>query len=441
VSARLLHVWDALRSSYWALPAVLAVLAIGASQGLLGLDRWLLQANVELLWLRETGGPGGARALLSTVAGSMITVAGVSFSTILVALSLTSSQFGPRLLRGFLRDRGNQAVLGTFIATFVYCLLVLRSVPIEADSEHIPQLSLMVAMGLALASVFVLIWFIHHAATSIQASSVIEVAGAELDEAIRQTFPSREGDESVWAGSDIEDLLPEDFEESAREVAAPASGYVQEVDTNTLVALAQERDWFVQLLHDRGGFVAEGQPLARVPVELDESTVEALAACVVLDVARASSRDVVRGVSQLTEVAVRALSPGINDPFTAIAALRRLGQSLALLGVRRLPTSTFYDSEGSLRLVMPSPAIPELLHLAFDPIRHYGCRDPLVPRVLLEVLTSVGTQASHPGLRRALFRHAEAVQRASLAAMDDELDRRRLVQEFENARRVLTGAS
>lgn len=437
MNARLLHFWDALRGSYWFLPALMTFIAIGGSQGMLAIDHWMLSAPIEIEWLQAAGEPQGARTLLSTVAGSMITVAGVSFSTILVALSLTSSQFGPRLLRGFLRDTGNQMVLGTFIATYVYCLLILRNVPIEVGSERLPYLSLIVAMGSSVISVFVLIWFIHHAATSIQASSVIAVAGSELDAAIRQTFPEREEDEEPWVDQPLEEWLPEGFAESAHEVLAPDSGYVQEIDTEALVSLARKNDLVLQLLCDRGTFVAEGQPFARVSAPLDDEAVGELADCLVLGGARGSSRDVLRGVGQLTEVAVRALSPGINDPFTAMAALRRLGQSLTLLGVRSLPTPTFHDEDDVLRLVVPMPAVEELLHVAFDQIRHYGRADPRVPLVLLEVLGVIGARATHPGLRRMLFEHAQAVQRAS--TLEDELDRRRLDRELANTRVALMG--
>jgi len=442
VNARLLRLWDSLRASYWFVPSVMTLGAVGAAQGALVLDRLLLADGGGMVtWLHAAGEPEGARLLLSTVAGSMITVAGVTFSILVVALSLASSQFGPRLLRGFLRDRANQVVLGTFISTFVYCLLVIRNVPmgVEGSVAAVPQVSVAVALLLGLAGVAVLIYFIHHAATSIQASHVIEMAGAELDEAIRQTFPALDQEEGSRAALVPADALPDGFEEEAATVEAGASGYVQEIDTEGLVALAGEREAVVELLHGRGSFVVEGGPLARVApaAAADEEVGEAIRSALVLAAGRVSSRDVERGVSQLAEVAVRALSPGINDPFTAGQVLDRLGQSLALLGERKLPTPCFHE-DGVLRLVVPIPSVPDLLHLAFDQIRHYGKGDPRVPVDLLETLTRVAVKARHRGLRRELLRQAERV-RSSAAATLGEDDLERVEAAFETARAILTG--
>lgn len=440
MNARLLRVWDNLRASYWFIPALMTLGAFAASQGMLWLDGLLLERGVgALVWLHGGGEPDGARALLSTVAGSMITVAGVTFSILIVALSLAASQFGPRLLRGFLRDRGNQIVLGTFIATFVYCLLVLRNVPIVAGTTTVPQLSVALALLLGLAGVAMLIYFIHHAAVSIQASHVIEVAGSELDAAIRHTFPARDDESGLWSDVDLEEALPEGFAEAARAVVARGSGYVQEIDSEGLMALAKERDLVIQLLHGRGAFLMEGRTLARVSPGVDEEVEEDIAEALVLASGRASSRDVERGVDQLAEIAVRALSPGINDPLTAEQALRRLGQSLSLLGDRKLPTSTFHDDDGALRLVVPTPTVSDLLRLAFDQARHYGRSDPHVPVALLEILTSVGVRATHPGLRRALLEHAHRVKRVSMKALEEQSDRDHLEAAHQAAEAILSG--
>ena len=439
MNARLLRLWDTLRASYWFIPALMTLVAIAMSQAVLAADGALYDADLGVAeWLYGAGDPEGARALLSTIAGSMITVAGVTFSILLVALSLASSQFGPRLLRGFLRDRGNQAVLGTFIATFVYSLLVLREVPLVAGTDEVPQLALTLALVLALAGVAVLIYFIHHAAASIQASQVIATAGDELDIAIRQTFPALEDEGGTERPVRAENALPEGFEDACREVTARSSGYVQEIDTDGLLELAVEHDLVIELRHGRGSFVVEGRPLARVTGSLDESIEEEIADALVLGSSRASTRDVERGVDQLAEVTTRALSPGVNDPFTAEQALRRLGQSLALMADRKLPTPLFEDDDGACRLVVPMPAVADLLHRAFDQARHYGRSDPHVPLELLEILAAVGVRARQPGLRRELQKHAEAVHRSASAALDEASDRDRLDAAFETAKAALS---
>ena len=238
-----------------------------------------------------------------------------------------------------------------------------------------------------------------------------------------------------------DELLPDGFEDRARTVAATGSGYVQEIDSDRLLELARDRDLVIQLLHGRGAFVVEGRPLARADGKLDDDARETLAGALILAPARASTRDVERGVSQLAEVAVRALSPGVNDPFTAGQALRRLGQSLADLGDRKLPTPAFHDDDGRLRLIVPAPTVTEILDLAFDQARHYGRADPHIPMEMLEVMTAVGVRARHPGLRQALLRHAEQVKQASMEALTLDADRQRLEAAFDAARAVLSERS
>ena len=181
---RLRAAWETIRTTYWAVPSVMALTALALSVGMIQLDRTLTPKLLGTLSWVYTGGPEGARAVLSTIAGSMITVAGVTFSITIVALTLASQQFGPRLLRSFLRDLGNQIVLGTFVSTFVYCLLVLRTVRGNDDAQFVPHLAVTLGVVLAMLSLGVLIFFIHHVSTSIQASQIIASVAADLEASI-----------------------------------------------------------------------------------------------------------------------------------------------------------------------------------------------------------------------------------------------------------------
>ena len=193
MKTKLINLWEALHTSFWFLPALMTFAAIGLSFATIALD-WVVQESllkrVALVWI---GGIEGARQLLSTIAGSMITVAGVVFSITIVVLALASSQFGPRLLRNFMRDRGNQVVLGTFIATFTYCLLVLRSIHGGDGTPFVPYISVSLGIALALVSVAVLIYFIHHVSVIIQAPTVIAMVAAELEDGIERLFPEKLG--------------------------------------------------------------------------------------------------------------------------------------------------------------------------------------------------------------------------------------------------------
>lgn len=197
--SRLRALWEYLRGTYWAVPSAMAVAAAGLSFGAIQLDEFTTTTVLDRLSWVYTGGPEGARAVLSTIASSMITVAGVTFSITIVALTLASQQFGPRLLRNFLRDPGNQIVLGTFVSTFIYCLLVLRTVRGSDEEEFVPHLAVTLGVGLAMLSLGVLIYFIHHVATSIQAARIIANVAEDLEGAINQLFPDSVGEDASTA--------------------------------------------------------------------------------------------------------------------------------------------------------------------------------------------------------------------------------------------------
>lgn len=316
MKTRLLTFWEKLRATYWVLPALMLAAAIILSFITVALDRLIqIQAVPLFNWL-NIGGAEGTRTLLSTIAGSMITIAGVAFSVIIVAFTLASSQFGPRILSNFMRDRGNQFVLGTFIATFIYCLLVLRTIENEAGSRFIPHLSITTALLLTIASLAVLIYFIHHAATSIQADTIIAQIGRELDNAITRLFPEKTWRLELEQELRIEEDVPPDFAENARAVPAAKSGYVQAIDYDGLVETATEKEVILRLEHRPGDFVTQGSKLVLAcPAErVDDPSIETINEAIILGTQRQRLQDVEFAINQLVEIAVRALSPGINDP-------------------------------------------------------------------------------------------------------------------------------
>lgn len=221
------ELWDSVRSSFWFLPAVMAMVAVVAAFISVAISdpvtTWLAR---ELCWT-FTGGAEGGSAVLGIIAGSMITIAGVVFSMTLVALSLASSQLGPRLLRSFMRDTPTQVVLDTFIATFLYCLIVLRTIRRAEEVAFVPHLAVSLAVLLAVASVGVLIYFIHHVSISIQASEIAARICAELIESIDLRFP--EHDEEARPTQPNPRLL-EALDRDARPVHAVGNGYLQFID-------------------------------------------------------------------------------------------------------------------------------------------------------------------------------------------------------------------
>ncbi len=405
--ARLAQLWDALRTSYWFVPSLMAAGAVALSFASVHLDE-----RVSYKWVRAVGwlwagGAEGARQVLSTIAGSMITVAGVTFSITIVALTLASSQFGPRLLRNFVRDLGNQVVLGTFIATFTYCLLVLRTVRGEDGAEFVPYISVTLGVAFALADLGVLIYFIHHVATAIQADSLIVAVAGELEQAIDEMFPQELGEPPPAEAR--EPLPPPD--RAGLAVAARRSGYVQVIDDGALMALAGTADLVLELRRGPGAFVVEGGELARLwPAgRAAGDAAERVRAAVLLGARRTPSQDPEYAVHQLVEIAVRALSPGINDPFTTMTCLDWLGAALSRVAGRRIPARHRYDEAGRLRVIAPGTDFSAMADAAFNQIRQYGRGSVSVLLRLLDTLAAVGEHVHRPGDRECLRRHARQV--------------------------------
>jgi len=441
MKTRLLHVLERFQSSYWFLPSLLTTLAACAALASVRLDLVLGEAPPgSFTWIR-TAGPEGARAVLATVAGSMITIGGVVFSITIVALSLASSQFGPRLLTNFMRDRGNQLVLGTFIATFIYCLVVLRSVSAVEERTFVPHLSVAVAVGLAIASVGVLIYFMHHASTSIQAAHVISLVGRDLDEAIRRFFPAR--DDEPAAERPGTDGPPDGFRESAEPIPATGGGYVQTIDLDGLTELASERGVVVRLLRRQGQFVTAGSPLALVaPADRDgEEIARKVNRAFLYGDERSISADPEFAIEQLVEVAVRALSPGVNDPFTAIRCIDRLGSSLALIARRRLPTFHHFDDEGNPRVFERRLTYSGVCAAAFNQIRHYGGSSVAVTLRLLECIAALAPQVEDEEFRQALRQQVEIIHAAAGGRSWSEPDLQDLAQRHETALQALRGGA
>jgi uncharacterized membrane protein len=436
---RLASLWEALRTSFWFVPAVLTAAAAALAFATLWVDHRLGERWVEEAEWVYTGSAEGARSLLTTLATSMITVAGVVFSITVVALTLASSQLGPRLLRNFMRDLGNQVTLGIFIATFVYCLLVVRTVRGGNGAPHldfVPHVSVSTAIVLALASLGVLIYFIHHAATSIQASHVIAAVGGDLEQAIDRLFP-----ETMGAGAAADD--DEHDDEPARPpiatpewpIAAGATGYVQLIDEDRLMALAVERDVVVHLLRRPGHFVAPHLPLAAIrPAERgDDTLAAAIRATVAIGPQRTLAQDVEFAIDQLVEVAVRALSPGVNDPFTAIQCVERLGAAFARLAARDIPSPRRRDDVGRLRVIAYPWTFGALLDAAFYQIRQHARTSVAVSMALLEAIASVAHAVRRPGDRAALLVHAEMIESQASAAAPAPRDRAALRRRYEAA--------
>lgn len=434
IRARLVNAWEKLRMSFWFVPTLMIAAAAILAVVTLFLDDHLSDAvRNNLPWIYG-GGPEGARSVLSTIASSSITVAGTTFSITIAALSLASGQFGPRLLRNFVRDTGNQIVLGTFVATFLYCLLVLRTVQGIEDERVVPHISVTVGVLLSIANLGVLIYFIHHVAMSIRADQVIAIVGQDLDHTIEHLFPAQLG-HGVIAADSPEALQSPEGRSDAEVLRFDNDGYVQVIDAETLMDSASEHDLIVTLLYRPGDFVVAGETAALLwpAAHVDRTTRETIRGAFMLGHERSAQQDVLFVMNQLVEVAVRALSPGINDPFTAISCLDRLTTVLCRVAQRPLPDGRRYSDDDRLRVVAKPIRFEELVDAAFDQIRTYGRQDVKVMSRLLDLLTRIGGATSDPARRAPLIHQAELTYAGSAAALSADGDRETLEHYYRSA--------
>lgn len=386
--------------------------------------------------------PEGARAILSTIAGSMMTVAGVTFSITIVVLNLASTQFGPRLLRNFMQDRSTQFVLGTFVASFIYCLLVLRSTQTISTEIFVPSFSVTLAVILAFLSVGVLIFFIHHISTSIQADQVIEGVSRELKQNIHRIFPDELEKKSEGLAkriSIIQERKKEHFHQ--QNIIACDNGYLQAIDQEGLLQMAKDNDYLIHLKLRPGQFVVEGSVIVNVSSEekFDEGLTGAIINAFILGGQRTPEQDAEYSIHQLVEIAIRSLSPGINDPYTAIACIDQLGSALCKLAGRKLPSSSCFDDEGILRLRTKAYTYSGMLNASFDQIRQYGLDSVAVTIRMLEVLTVISIQTCNPDQRKAIHRQANMILRASWQVMLEKEDKGDTQERYEELLSVLNG--
>ncbi|MCT7958397.1 DUF2254 domain-containing protein [Laspinema palackyanum] len=423
--AKLAKLWDSLNSSFWFVPTLMVLLAIALSFITIWIDHRQEATIIENIDWAYSLGPNGSRAILSAIAGSMVTVATTAFSITIVALQLASSQFGPRLLRTFMQDTGNQIVLGTFISTFVYSLMVLRTINGVEKDEFVPHLAVTIGLGLAIASVGVLIYFIHHSASSIQVDQIIKQVGSDLDVAIDRLFPDRIGrNTSKHLEEESLAAIPADFDRVACPIKTIASGYIQTINDKQLMQIATENNLLLRVQQRPGRFVVKGSEIVRVfPEEkVNKKLAVQINEAFVLGSQRTEQQDVEFPIDQLVEIAVRALSPGINDPFTAIRCIDQLSAALCHLAQREIPSPYRYDDHNQLRIIAEPISFADATDAAFNQIRQYGKSSVAVTMRLLEAISAIAPFTHRIPDRTTLQRHADMIERGSQEGIAEELD-------------------
>ena len=397
-----MHVKAWARERFWLLPAACAAVA-----GVLGLvlpevDAALYR-SIDLPFLFG-GGPEGARALLSAIISSMISFTALVFSITIVVLQLTSSQFSPRVLRTFLRDHFNQSTLGVFVATFVYAMTVLRAVRGTAqESPFVPQIAVSTAFAFVLASVIVFLFYLHHIAQSIRVATIITEIGEETRRVLERWHPrDPDPDPDRFASASQPDGAP------PRIVTTDRLGVVQAIELDALAGVAERAGVLVEMLRSVGEFLPSGVATFRIRGAgggevHDGDVLRALS----LGRERSQEQDVGFGLRQLVDVACRALSPGINDPTTAVQVLDQIHDLVRRLAGRPLPGHRVVTRSGRTVVIIPTPGFAEYLDLAVDEIHHWGHDDPRVRSRLRGLLIDVHA-AARPEHRTLIVRKLAA---------------------------------
>ncbi len=415
------HRRESLRTSLWFVAALELAGAAVLFAVTYSIDRAAYHGTVTLPQWINNGSPDAARQILTAIAAAVITVVGLVFSILIVALTLASTQFGPRMLRNFIRDRGVQITLGTFVATFFYAIVTLGSVGNGARGDFVPHLSITVCLTLTLVDLGVLVYFIHHVARSIQLPEVIAGIAADLSLAITAEFSADDrGRAPLAAAGELVERLTEDG------VAVPAatSGYLQFVSYSTLIDIARESDAVIELLYRPGHFVVRGLPLARVwPASAAQEVARGLDAAHVTGANRTLRQDLAFAIDQMVEIAIRALSPAVNDTFTALTCIDWLSDGLSQITAGWHSRRVHFDADRKVRVIGAEPSYERFVDRAFDKIRQAGRGMPAVMIRQLEALARIMEYASTDEQRAVLVRQADMILRESEQTVDEPLDR------------------
>jgi len=424
---------EALRTNLWLVPTVEIALAVALFAGTHVLDRAAYDGSLHFPSWVISGTADAARQILTAIAAAVITVVTLVFSITIVTLTLASTQFGPRMLRNFIRDRITQFTLGSFVATFVYAILVLVSISSGSHGDFVPHLSVTMTMALVVIDVGVLVLFIDHIAKSIQLPQVIASIAGDLSQAIEAEVAVSTAD-APKAGPSLSELLVR-LDEDSGVVRAPSSGYLQYVSMSTLIEISSRSRAVIRLVHRPGHFVVEGQPLANVwPAAAAPGVARALGGAHATGPHRTLTQDLSFAVDQLVEIGIRALSAAVNDTFTALACIDWLADGLCKIADRWQPATVHRDATGHVRVITVTIGFRRLVERAHDKIRQASRGMPAVMIRQLDGLAKVMAYTTSASQREVLLEQAAMILRASEESVPEEADRADVRRRYDAVR-------
>jgi len=360
---------DTIRSSFWFLPTLMTLSSAFVALIVRQFNHTDETAKSSLFSLIAPVDADGTRSILSVIAGSMVTVTGVVFSIVIVALTLASSQFGPRLLRNYLRDRTNQFAFGAFVSTFIFSLIILSGV---RESE-IPLIGTTMTILLTVGSLFVLIYFIHNTSTSIQASSIIASVAHELNHQVEKRFSEERNTVDEDKEIEVQNLLQK-VESNGTVIPSTHEGFMRLIDYNNLLELCMDNDLYIKICQRPGEFMIKNSPAAIVSSEneIDKELPSKISECFLTGKYRTAVQDIFFPIDQLNEIAIRALSPSLNDPKTACDCINRTFSFIAKIVNKDFPVSYHCDEDEKVRIYSHKTSFEEIISRCYDPVMRYG---------------------------------------------------------------------
>ncbi|MCA9127924.1 MAG: DUF2254 domain-containing protein [Planctomycetales bacterium] len=441
MSANLLFWWDELREKMWFIPSVYCVAAIVVAFVVLSIDReFEIGSDAFLPFLQTTGGSG--RIVLGSLIGALVTVLGLVFSLTMLSVSQTASQYGPRLIRSVFDSNIAQNTIGFILSTVVFCMIVLRSIRDLKDSGSLftPHLSILTAELASAACIFVLLAFTNHVTRCMRAETLIQSIYNDLIRAAEDLFPAvaeiRDADgielSNVSAWSDLV---------NAKSLTSGQSGYLQAIQLQGVVACASERGHRLEISHRAGDFIHAGEVIARVQLSQDEAegtkdSLENYQSFFLIGTVRTLRQDIEAGVLELVEAGVRALSPGVNDPITAINVIDYVSSFMRDLAGRQWPNPILVDGDGIPVLRVNVTDFRGVLNAGFDQLRQYAGNSVAVNCRLLEGLAAIAISSTQPEDRAAIKRQADMIVRAAdrnIFEPEDKRDIRARAEQVDKA--------
>lgn len=388
-------------------------------------------------------GADGSRGMLTAIAGSMLTVAALAFSLTLAAVTQASGQFTPRIYRNFLRDTSNQFVLGYFVSVFAYCLVILRTIRGGDEIKFVPSLSVVTGLVLALGGVIVLIYFIHHIAVSLQISTIIHNIVEETKESIETIFPQEIG--STAAAEEQIVMMRAEERHAWKTIKSLSSGYVQSIDSDSMLDLAEKHNVILRMERSIGQFVGSGADLISVAnamedsepgFELNDDVCKDLNGCFGINRYRTVDQDVGFGIRQIVDIALKALSPGVNDTTTAITCIDFLGEIIGQLASRKFPFE-IRSKDGTARVITSAPDFKDFVETAFDQIRISGKGNHAIFERMIGSLTYVAGLTRDETRLQTLRNHIDLIEVYADQTLDTEYEKRKVRERLKKSRESL----